>query len=498
VAGLTALVAAMYAALALTLQYTVRTSSYDLVIFDQAIRSYSHLHAGLSIIKGYHNGFGPHFSELGDHFSPIIALVAPFYWIYNGPQTMLVAQALLFALAIPPLWLYTRRALGGGRMAVVAAYCIAIAYGLSWPLVMAGSFDFHEVAFAPVLMAVIFERLQAGKPRTALLAIGGLLLVKEDMGFFVMGIGVFLIVQDLLLRKGTIRRQWLLGVSLIVGGLIVAVVAVYVLIPALGGRSNYYWAYDNLGPNGPAAVKFIIEHPLRTLHILVSPSEKVHTYLWLLAPFLFLSLLSPAVIPVIPLLLERMLGITFPAWWGLGAQYNTYLVVALTVAAVDGAATVDRWARKIRMGKLRVSRLKTNAVAVTCTALMAALAIAIVPRWSLGQIFEPSFYHRTATEAYAAEAAAAVPNGITVAAMSNVGPQLTSRDTVLMWDGDGSTPPFQPWVVCSETIGTFTFKSLQEQVNHVNQLKAHGYVTVFNKGGYLVMHAPGVKDGGKG
>ena len=94
--------------------YTFQTSSYDLVIFDQAVRSYAHFLPGISIIKGLHNGFGPHFSVLGDHWSPILAALAPLYWIYNGPQTLLVAQAVLFALAIPPLWVFTRRAFGGG------------------------------------------------------------------------------------------------------------------------------------------------------------------------------------------------------------------------------------------------------------------------------------------------------------------------------------------------------------------------------------------------
>lgn len=83
------------------------------------------LGAGISIIKGDHNGFGPNFSVLGDHFSPIIAILAPFYWIYNGPQT------LMFALAVPPLRVHTRRAFGGersGRTAVAAAYCVSAAY----------------------------------------------------------------------------------------------------------------------------------------------------------------------------------------------------------------------------------------------------------------------------------------------------------------------------------------------------------------------------------
>ena len=112
---LTALVAAAYSGFALVRYHTFRTTSYDLVIFDQAVRSYAHLQPGISLIKGLHNGFGPHFSVLGDHWSPILAALAPLYWIYNGPHTLLVAQAVLFALAIPPLWVFTRRAFGGGR-----------------------------------------------------------------------------------------------------------------------------------------------------------------------------------------------------------------------------------------------------------------------------------------------------------------------------------------------------------------------------------------------
>src|ERR1700689_3061750 len=92
VGALTALAAAAYSAFALLRYYTFQTASYDLVIFDQAVRSYAHLRPGISIIKGVHNGFGPDFSVLGDHWSPILAALAPLYWIRGSPQTLLVAQ----------------------------------------------------------------------------------------------------------------------------------------------------------------------------------------------------------------------------------------------------------------------------------------------------------------------------------------------------------------------------------------------------------------------
>ncbi len=43
----------------------------------------------------------------------------------------------------------------------------------------------------------------------------------------------------------------------------------------------------------------------------------------------------------------------------------------------------------------------------------------------------------------------------------------------------------------SVTVYEFGFKTLADQVQRVDELRAHGYVTVFSQDGYLVMHAPG-------
>src|SRR5258708_7503306 len=92
VAALTTVVAAGYSAVALGLYHTFRTSSYDLVIFDQAVRSYAHFRPGISIIKGIHNGFGPAFSFLGHHCPPAIASLPPLSSPLNIPCPLLVAH----------------------------------------------------------------------------------------------------------------------------------------------------------------------------------------------------------------------------------------------------------------------------------------------------------------------------------------------------------------------------------------------------------------------
>jgi uncharacterized membrane protein len=476
---LTALVAGGYTVFALAQYYTFRTSSYDLVIFDQAVRSYAHFQPGISIVKGVHNGFGPQFSELGDHWSPILASLAPLYWIYDGPQTLLVAQATAFALAIPPLWLFTRRAFGGGTKATAAAYLVSVAYALSWPIASALGFDFHEVAFAPVLTAVALERLQAGRLRTALIALGALLLVKEDMGLFVAGIGVYLAVA----RPRVVPRQSLVAGILVAGGLADTVLAAYVLIPAFGGRPDYYWAYTALGRGVPQAIGHLITHP-GSLRLLITPRVKLDTMLWLFGAFCFLPLLSPITLAAVPLLLERMLANLFPAWWGMPDQYNAYLVVVLLCAAVDGAVRLDRLLAGRRM------------VALGCAAEICAFAVLLVPRFAFGPALHASFYRRDAQARAAAAADAVIPAGVTVEAVDNLGPQLSARDTVLLWDGDGSTPALAaPWVVANTSQLQFTFRSVREQRRRVALLERHGYTVCFRRDGYLVLHRPGPATG---
>lgn len=520
VSVLVLLFAALYGAFELLRFYTFQSSAYDLVIFDEAVRSYAHFQPGIAIIKGLHNGFGPHFPELGDHWSPILAALAPLYWIYGAPQTLLIVQGVLFALAIPPLWLFTRRALGGGSRAAAAAYLVTIAYALSWPIASAMAFDFHEVAFVPLLTAVALQRLQVGQVRTALLALGALLLVKEDMGLLVAGVGCYLTVS-----RPRLNRQRQLGLGLIAAGIAATIVSIYVLIPAAGGRADYYWAYDALGHNPPQLAWHLIAHPLGSLRELVTPRAKLDTMLWLVGALCFLPLLSPISLAAVPLLLERMLASSFPNWWGTSYQYNAFVVMIFVCAAVDGAARLGRWAslardrcaaRHAESGSAESSdsevatrpgpaarrrpgqaesQLSSN-IAFGAAEVMLVLAVLLVPKFGFSAAFQPTFYHRNAQILAAAAAVAMVPAGVVVEATDQVGPQLSARDTVLLWDGDGHTPPLAAsWVIANVSQRQDSFNTIGEQRQRVTLLRRSGYKIVFERDGYMVLHRSGLPAG---
>jgi uncharacterized membrane protein len=464
VGALTAVVAAVYTTYALIRFWTFRTTTYDLVIFDQAVRSYSHFHLPVAIVKGVHNGFGPHFNVLGDHFSPVLAVLAPLYWVHDGPSTLLVAQAVLLALAIIPLWAYAR-----GRLGTGAAYCVAGVYALAWPVATTLDFDFHELAFAPLLSMLMLERHEAGRRWQCAAAAGALLLVKEDMGLLVAGFGLYLLT-----RSGERR----MAAVFVVTGVFWTWLASRVLIPAFGGAADYYWAYDALGRDLPHAAAHALAHPWTVAKLLVTPQVKATTVLWLAAPLLLLPLASPITLAVLPILAERMLSSRFAHWWEPRFHYNVALTVLLVAAGVDGTARLASLRARTRRW-LRVERIwPVTALAAT---------VAVVPHFAFKRFFEPGFYHRDAHARAAAAVLPAVPDGALVEAVNTVGPRLSGRTRVLLLD---DRPRWAPWVVADTDMATFPFPSVDAQRARVRLLLRDGYSVKRRLDGYVVLNRP--------
>src|SRR4051812_48525339 len=87
-------VGAAYAVLALTRYRRFAISSWDHAIFEQAVKGYARPGAPIVDVKA------PGFNILGDHFSPIDALIAPFYRVFPSAQTILLAQVVLLAISV--------------------------------------------------------------------------------------------------------------------------------------------------------------------------------------------------------------------------------------------------------------------------------------------------------------------------------------------------------------------------------------------------------------
>ncbi|MQA95656.1 MAG: DUF2079 domain-containing protein [Streptosporangiales bacterium] len=472
VGGLTVLAAVGFAVVSLIRFHRFRSTSYDLVIFDQAIRSYAEFGLPYAPIKAA-DGLSPGTSVLGDHISPLNALLAPLYWVWDDPRMLLAAQGVLFGLAVPPLWRYVRRTLD-----TFAAYAVVGCYVFSFPVLYAALADFHEAAFAPVLAALVIERFDAyarGRtgPAGALAALAALLLVKEDMGLLVGGFGLWL----------TATRRWRLGLPLAVLGPTWTALTTQVLVPAFGGRADFYWRYGALGEDLPAAALSVLTDPVGALQIVITPADKVLLLGLLGLPVLFACLCSPLILTVLPLLAARLLS-DHLTWWGVEHHYNAFIIVPILCAAADGVRRL-----RIGLGRLAGSRpprpgLVTGRRAHRAWAV-AALAVTVLVAWDRPL---SDLAPRTPGEVRRAAAAerlvAMVPDGVTVEAPNELGPYLTRRATVLLWM---DPPQDAAWVLADVGAPATPFGDVENQRDAVIGLLASDYREVAGEQGYVLL-----------
>src|SRR5437588_10739345 len=133
---MTVVAAAGFSAISLFRYVHFGANGFDLGIQDQTVWGYSRLEVIANTVLGVPN-------LLGDHFNPILMVLAPFYWLWDSAGVLLVAQAILLALAGIPIYVWARRELGP-----VAGLAFQAAYLIFWGVLAGVVYDFHHVAFA--------------------------------------------------------------------------------------------------------------------------------------------------------------------------------------------------------------------------------------------------------------------------------------------------------------------------------------------------------------
>lgn len=439
---------ALYAALAVRDQQRMLTGGFDLGIFDETVRSYAHGSWPTVPLKG--GGF----NELGDHFSPIWALLAPAYRLVPTVYTLLFAQAALLALAAVPLVRWAARAVGPRT-----AFNVGVGYGLSWGVASAAGFDVHEVAFAVPMLAFAAAALGGRRWVAAVAWAAPLLLVKEDLGLTLAAIGLYIAAHGA-------RR---LGLATAAAGLLGTVIEVKILIPAFNASGTY----DYIGSINGALSGGISGLPQAALH-LVTPETKLVTVVLMLAVTGFLALRSPLTLLAVPTLTWRFLSDN-QAYWGTGYQYSAVLM------PVVFAGFVDALARLSATGHLQSAAIRRTAV-LTSLATTAAL----LPDYSLWALTQASTWHTAPRIAAARRILAEIPDDATVAAANSLAPQLTDRDTVSLFD-----PPAvaarPAWVVVDTDVPDDFPLAPGQQAQIISELRGAGYQTVANRDGYLLL-----------
>ncbi|MFF3687847.1 DUF2079 domain-containing protein [Streptomyces sp. NPDC002187] len=432
--------------LSLRIHQQMLSYSYDLGIFEQVVRSYAEGHLPVSELRG------PDYPVLGEHFSPILALLTPFYMLWPSPMLLLVAQALLIAISMVPLTFWARRALGDE-----AAAFIGVSYGLSWGIAAAVGFDFHEVAFAAPLLAFSLTALGENRSRAAVFWVLPLVLIKEDLGLMVAVIGIII----------ACRGERKLGFLTIAYGLGATALEMLVIMPALAPSDSYFhfsWLSSS-GGNGPGDLLY------RYTIGLITPQQKITTLLLLLSPTLFLALRSPLLWVALPTVLWRFAS-------NLSSHWDTFGHYSLVLMPIVFAAFIDAL-RKRRARKGSVRRYAVGA---------AAICLLLLPHFPMWKIIQASTWRTDPRIAVAHSMMSQIPDGATVQTSNQLGPHLTGRTSVSLL-GYFSSRPDPQWIMVDTWVTPdrrWPLNAFQEK-SLLDNARARGYRTVDAREGFVLL-----------
>ncbi len=155
-------------------------------------------------------------SHFAVHISPIYYLLFPFYFIFPSPLTLQIAQAVVLAAGVIPVYLLARHF----QLSSKTTLLVTLLYAFYPAISMGCSYDLHENCFLPLLLLLTFYFYETKKIWPMYLCAVLVLLVKEDAAVYLLFFALFLLVSEKKYLHGTILAVMSLGYFLLCGFLL--------------------------------------------------------------------------------------------------------------------------------------------------------------------------------------------------------------------------------------------------------------------------------------
>jgi uncharacterized membrane protein len=272
-------------------RYLAFNTGYDLGVFAQVVWATTQGRPFFtSMVEGTTN-------FLAHHFTPLLAILVPFYSIWPDARLLLIFQTVALAAGAIPLYAFARRRLGPGM-----ALLTVLAYFLFPPLHSVALFDFHAIALAVPLLMAAGVALIDERPRATVIWLALALLAKEEVAVIAVGFGLYALL---------IQRRRRFGAALTTGAGVWALLLFSWIMPSLGQTLVGYpfvYRYRTLGETPGQVIRTLFTRPGTIVHVLATRDKA--RFLWqLLAPLAGLPLLGwPVVLLSLPILAYLLLS----------------------------------------------------------------------------------------------------------------------------------------------------------------------------------------------
>ena len=290
---------------------------YDLAFFDQIV--WNILHGSLfSSILGI--------VFLGNHVQLIWFLVAPLYWVFSHPMTLLFLQSFALGLAACPLYFLAKKTLGPRWGVLIGAIYLtypAVAY--------LNLFEFHPAAFLPLFLFSTIYYFHTQRYWSFLLFLLLAVSCQENIALAALGMGFYAFCR---------RRSFRWVVLPIVFAVVYLWFCLRVVIPNFNEDTSQFLAlYKHLGNTPSEVILNFFKQPVSVFRFMLS-EPRLFYLISLFGPLAFIPLLSPLpLLAALPLFAQHLLS-SRASQFMIQYHYTAELIPFIFVSFVFGIKTM--------------------------------------------------------------------------------------------------------------------------------------------------------------
>ena len=408
--------------------YVFRTFGFDYAVYNFAFYDYAHFRVSPCPI--YQAGYPVSFWQ--DHFSLLLPLLSPLYWIMApvaGTYSLIIIQwVFVMTGGICTFRLISRRS-SSNWFGLAAALCYFLFHGRF----TAHRADVNLAIMASSLVPVLFDLFDRKRFKGVVAVTALIAITREDMALWLTFIGFFLAIYY---RKDSAARKKALLLS--GAAAFYFVICMGILIPVFletDLKKFTLFEYSALGKDAGEALRYIVHDPLQVFKMLFVNHSDSEYYDGIKKDFYMLYLLSGGallflrpwyLIPLLPLLAKKMLNDN-PVRWGIEAYYAIEFVSILPILVFLIIAGLKNPLHR------NILSFTVLAAVVTCTArsLISPPTTVLLADDRKYNILNKGFW----LAGYADEARKAVsliPDGAAVTASGQITSHLAFREVIQM------------------------------------------------------------------
>ncbi len=252
------LLSVLYSLLSILRHDHFQSGGFDLGLFDQTVWQYSRFLYPYNTIKDRF--------ILGDHFTPILTLLSPLYWLWSNVRLLLIFQAFWISFSTFAIFKIAKLK----KMSSFTAFAVSFSYSIFYGIQQAVFFDFHPVVIGVGLLSWLAYFWLADKKKLFYATLVLLFLTQENMG-----IGLACLSLIFFFEKNQQKK----ALTMFISGIAISLIEAKII-------SRF----------SPVGFQYQPEINLNLIKIatdLFNSEEKRQVWLYSLSWFSFLPLLSP-------------------------------------------------------------------------------------------------------------------------------------------------------------------------------------------------------------